>query len=128
MKFEVTLTEGNFGKERRNWHIYIDSFLDYLPKDIIGGSNSKSPALRMMTLEYNGGRCLTDIPTDKRTGKPRPFFRARAFIRKFFNHVGAKPGDTVIFDFVGPYRMTMELKRRVRRSPYAPSEVRTKQS
>lgn len=111
MKFEVELTEGNFGKEGRNNHIYIDSFMDYLPNDIIGGSTMKTPAPKLMTLEYDGRRCSTDIPTDRRTGKPRPFFRARAFIRNFFSHVRAKPGDTVLFELASPYHIKMSLKR-----------------
>jgi hypothetical protein len=111
MKFEVTLTEGNFGKEGRNNHIYIDTFARHLPRDIVGGSTSKTAALKSIVLEYDGRRCSTDIPTDKRTGKPRPFFRARAFIRSFFAHVGARPGDIVVFDLISPYHLKMSLKR-----------------
>ncbi|MGH0230353.1 hypothetical protein NKZ03_30315, partial [Sinorhizobium meliloti] len=111
MRFEVKLTEGNFGKEGRNSHIYIRDLLAHLPKDIIGGSTSRLPAPSMMTLEYDGCRCQTDIPTDKRTGEARPFFRTRSFIASFFNHTKAKPGDIVVFELLSPYHLRMSLKR-----------------
>ncbi|MDE3796453.1 hypothetical protein I7G59_03795 [Sinorhizobium meliloti] len=111
MRFEVSLTEGNFGKEGRNNHIYIRDLLPHLPGDVIGGSTSAFPAPNMMTLEFNGRRCQTDVPTDKRTGKPRPFFRARSFIESFFNHTKAKPGDIVVFELLSPYHLRLSLKR-----------------
>lgn len=111
MRFEVTLTEGNFGKDGRNNHIYIDTFAGHLPRDIVGGSTGKTPAPKSIVLEYDGRTCETDIPTDKKTGKPRPFFRARAFVRNFFAHVRARSGDTVVFDLVSPYHLKMSLKR-----------------
>ncbi|MCB1462635.1 MAG: hypothetical protein KDJ90_09485 [Nitratireductor sp.] len=110
MIFEVPLTEGNFGKSGRNNHVYIDTFVHALPKDIVGGSSRAFPAPRKITLEYDGYYCETDIPTDRRTGKPRPFFRARGFIGRFFDHVGARPGDVVVFELVSPYRLRMSLK------------------
>ncbi|NKL32147.1 hypothetical protein GFL92_36415 [Rhizobium leguminosarum bv. viciae] len=110
MRFEVVLTNGNFGLEGRNNHIYITDLIPHLPADVFGGSNSKSAAPKSMILEYDGRRCETDVPSDQRTGKPRPFFRARAFVANFFAHTRAKPGDTVILDLVSAYHIELSIK------------------
>jgi hypothetical protein len=110
MRFEVQLTDGNFGVDKPNNHIYITDLIPHLPADVFGGSNSKLRASKLMVLEYAGRRCETDVPSDSRTGKPRPFFRARAFIGSFFAHTRAKPGDTVVLDMVSPYHIKLSLK------------------
>lgn len=45
---------------------------------------------------------FTDIPTDARTGKPRSFFRKRAWVRDFFEKHRIKPGDTIAIERMGP--------------------------
>ncbi len=110
MRFEVELTEGNISGNTPNNHIYITDLLPHLPRDVFGGSNSKLAAPRSVVLEYDGRRCETDVPSDIRTGKPRPFFRARAFIGSFFEHTRAKPGDTVVLEMVSPYHIKLSLK------------------
>ncbi|TCR81527.1 hypothetical protein EV561_11299 [Rhizobium sp. BK376] len=110
MRFEVELTDGNFGVDTPNNHIYITDLIPHLPRDVFGGSNAALKAPRSVVLEYNGRRCETDVPSDSRTGKPRPFFRARAFVGSFFAHSKAKPGDTVILEMVSPYHIKLSLK------------------
>ena len=110
MRFEVELTDGNFGSDTPNNHIYITDLIPHLPSDVFGGSNSKLAAPRLVVLEYDGRRCETDVPSDSRTGRPRHFFRARAFIGRFFSHTRAKPGDTVVLEMVTPYYIKLSLK------------------
>lgn len=110
MRFEVKLTNGNFGIDTPNNHIYITDLIPHLSSDVFGGSNSKLAAPKSVVLEYDGRRCETDVPSDSRTGKPRPFFRARAFIGRFFAHTGAKPGDTVVLNMLTPYHIELSLK------------------
>jgi hypothetical protein len=47
---------------------------------------------------------LTDIPTEARSGKPRRFFRKRAWVREFFRKQGIRPGDTISIERINPHR------------------------
>jgi hypothetical protein len=44
---------------------------------------------------------MTDIPTEAKSGKPRRFFRKRAWVRQFFKKHAIKPGDTVSIERLG---------------------------
>jgi len=46
----------------------------------------------------------TDIPTDAKSGKPRRFFRKRAWVGEFFARHGIKPGDTIAIERVSSHR------------------------
>ncbi len=47
---------------------------------------------------------MTDIPTEANSGKPRRFFRKRAWVREFFEKHGIKPGDTIAIERVSSHR------------------------
>lgn len=111
MIYEVELTDGNFGADTPNNHIYITPFRDRLPPDVVGGSTKRRLAPKLMTLEHDGLVCETDVPTSK-DGQLRNFFRSRSFARAFFDRTGAKAGDSVVFDHVSPYHMKLSLKRK----------------
>ena len=54
----------------------------------------------------------TDVPTIRKTGKPRSFFRHRGrFFKDFFSDTGAKPGDTVVFERLSKYQFRLHLEK-----------------
>ncbi len=88
----IRVTEGNI---RQN-HLYISQHLDFFPSDILGPSTLADAlngrAVRIF-LEGLNETVETDIPTDKKTGRPRRMFRRRTWVRKFFEHHQIKGGD-----------------------------------
>ncbi len=60
----------------------------------------------MLRLDVNGlaAPVMTDIPTEAKTGKPRRFFRKRAWVREFFEKHGIKPGDTISIERITAHR------------------------
>lgn len=97
---EVELTDGNI----KNSHIYLRSFIHKFPGDAIGGSNAAQAATRKVQVDWGGASSIeTDLDGDKK------FFRARGWIRMFFERHGAKAGDRVQVIETGPYRYRLEL-------------------
>jgi DNA (cytosine-5)-methyltransferase 1 len=52
----------------------------------------------------------TDIPTDRKTGKPRGFFRDRSWVPRFFEHHRVRTGDKLELERLGRrcYRLSPE--------------------
>ena len=70
----------------------------FFPQDVFGSSARNTGLGKRITLNVEGLQkpIKTDIPTDKSTGKPRGFFRERAWVKEFVNHHGLRVADTVI--------------------------------
>lgn len=97
---EVELTDGNI----KNSHIYLRSFIHKFPGDAIGGNNATQAASRKVRVDWGGTTSIeTDLDGDKK------FFRARAWIRMFFERHGAKAGDRVQVIETAPYCYRLEL-------------------
>lgn len=89
----------NAGNLRAN-HFYLTGHADFFPADCYGASSEKGGTGKPLRLDVLGlpSPIYTDIPTDARTGKPRRFFRKRAWVGDFFSKHGIKPGDTIAIE------------------------------
>ncbi|TVQ32114.1 MAG: DNA (cytosine-5-)-methyltransferase [Phycisphaeraceae bacterium] len=87
-------------------HLYLTGHTDFFPSDSFGPSSSALGTGKLLRLDVAGlaNPVYTDIPTDSRTGKPRRFFRKRAWVGEFFEKHGIKPGDTIAIERVGNRR------------------------
>lgn len=102
---QVELSQGNID----NNHIYLRSFFHRFPDDAIGGSNRHAKAAREVSVEWGSGAPIsTDLDGSKR------FFRARGWIRNFFELNDAQAGDTVLVDQTGPYAYRLRLSKKNR--------------
>ncbi len=100
---QVEITQGNID----NNHIYLRSFFDRFPEDAVGGSNRHEKAARELTVDWGCGAPVhTDLDGSKR------FFRARGWIRNFFELNHAAPGDRVLVEEIGPYAFRVRLAKR----------------
>lgn len=99
---EVEITNGNI----TNSHIYLRSFFERFPADAIGGSNRATRGKRDLVIQWGGAEpILTDLDGHKK------FFRARGWIRAFYELHGARAGDRVVVEEVAPYRYRVSLKK-----------------
>ncbi len=96
----IRVTAGNL----RNSHIYITGHWDFFPQDCFGDANlvSGHPG-RPIAIRLDGMRRTieTDIATDAKTGKPRREFRARTWVREFFERHNIRPGDVLALERIG---------------------------
>ena len=90
----------------RESHLYLTGHIDFFPADCFGPSSSKAGSGKLLHLDVVGltAPVMTDIPTEVKTGKPRRFFRRRAWVREFFEKHGIKQGDTVAVERVTSHR------------------------
>lgn len=96
----IKITAGNI----RNSHIYITGHNDFFPADCFGDANlSTGKQGRPVRIQLNGSRNTieTDIARDARTGKPRREFRARTWVREFFERHKIQPGDVLALERTG---------------------------
>jgi DNA (cytosine-5)-methyltransferase 1 len=96
----IRVTAGNI----RNSHIYVTGHYDFFPADCFGDSNlAQGRAGSSIRIRLEGMRKTieTDIARDARTGKPRKEFRARTWVREFFEKHQIKPGDVVALERIG---------------------------
>jgi hypothetical protein len=101
----VEITQGNIDHN----HIYLRSFFEKFPADAIGGSNRASAAPREIAVDWGGDAVvMTDLDGAKR------FFRKRGWIREFFERNGARPGESVLVEQIGPYRYRVSMSRGAR--------------
>lgn len=94
----LRITAGNL---RQN-HIYINGHFDFFPPDVIGPArkdrnNTHGSAIEIY-LEGIGRTVKTDIGSDRRTGRPRNFFRGRSWVRQFFDYHKIKTGDVLALE------------------------------
>ena len=69
---------------------------DFFPFDVLGGSNKSQPG-KQIIIKAEGllEPIKTDIPVDKKTGKPRWIFRKRSWVREFVKYNKLRADDTV---------------------------------
>ncbi len=87
-------------------HLYLTGHADFFPADCYGSASKTGRRGKLLRLDVDGlaDPVWTDIPTEAKTGKPRRFFRDRAWAREFFAKHGIKPGDTVAIERVSSHR------------------------
>lgn len=98
----VCVTAGNL---RQN-HLNLGGHADFFPADCYGSASKSGKRGKLIRLDVDGlaAPVMTDIPTEAKTGKPRRFFRDRAWAREFFAKHGIKPGDTVAIERISSHR------------------------
>ena len=87
-------------------HLYLTGHTDFFPADCYGAPTSKGIPGKPLRLDVDGiaSPVMTDIPTEAKSGKPRRFFRKRAWVREFFKKHGIKPGDTISIERITAHR------------------------
>jgi hypothetical protein len=99
---QSVLSGGNI----RNHHIKLSPILAAFPCDVIGGKNKSEVAPRSLVIDWGGPDLVTtDIDGSK------CIFRARGWVRRFFEASRAQEGDVVIFSETAPYRVAISLSR-----------------
>jgi hypothetical protein len=99
---QTQLTEGNI----QNHHFYLRGYVHRFPSDLVGGPNKTEKAGKEAAVDWGGASpVLTDIDGEKQ------FFRARGWIKQFFEITGACAGDWVLVEETGPYRYRASLKK-----------------
>jgi hypothetical protein len=95
----ISLTGGNIDND----HIPVTPLRDLLPSDCFGAANKKNGVGRPVVMHLEGlNRTIeTDVGRDAKTRRPRSHFRERRWIRKFFQHYGAKAGDVLEVESLG---------------------------
>jgi len=98
----ICVTAGNL---RQN-HLNLTGHVDFFPADCFGAASKNGQLGEPIRLDVDGlaKPVMTDIPTEAKTGKPRRFFRDRAWAREFFAKHGIKPGDTVAIERISSHR------------------------
>jgi hypothetical protein len=82
---------------------------DFFPEGILGSpTRTRKGTLVSISAEGIPDPIQTDIPTDKKTGRPRWIFRQRAWVKKFVKRHHLGPGDTVIINRVAPRRYVIK--------------------
>jgi hypothetical protein len=108
------VTAGNV----RNNHLYIHRHYDFFPKDCIGPpkkTNGRQPGRGIeILLDGLGETVETDIGTNATTGKPRGFFRGRAWTRKFYERHNVQAGDVLGLQRLNARRYRMFVDSRAR--------------
>lgn len=108
----LEVTAGNL----RQSHLYVSGHYDFFPPDCVGGPTG-SPDRRTVEIHLDGlGRTVeTDIGRDAKTGKPRGFFRARGWVRQFFEHHGVKAGSLLALERVSEraYRLSVSAPNQI---------------
>jgi DNA (cytosine-5)-methyltransferase 1 len=89
----------------RENHLYLTGHGDFFPADCYGGSSVKKGTGKPVRLDVLGlhAPVYTDIPTEAKSGKPRRFFRKRAWVGEFFAKHGIKPGDTIAIERISSH-------------------------
>jgi len=90
----IQLTPGDLKNDKLNIR---PCGLDFFPKGILGGSSRRTKGT-LITINAEGipEPIKTDIPTDKKTGRPRWLFRERAWVRKFVKLHNLRAGDKIV--------------------------------
>jgi DNA (cytosine-5)-methyltransferase 1 len=110
----------NAGNLRAN-HLYLTGHADFFPQDCYGDPTAKGTPGKLLRLDVAGipDPVMTDIPTEAKSGKPRRFFRKRAWVREFFKKHRIKPGDTISIERISShcFRVTPFEARERRECP-----------
>lgn len=84
----IPLTGGNI----RNSHVPVTGLRDLLPSDCFGAANRKNGTGSPVVIHLEGlnKTIETDVGRNAKTGKPRSHFRARRWIKQFYEYHAAK--------------------------------------
>lgn len=95
----IRLTDGNI----RNAHIPVAGLRGFLPADCFGSPKKAGGVGKTIRICLDGlERTIeTDIGRDAKTGKPRRQFRARGWVKRFFQCHKAKAGDLLELERLG---------------------------
>jgi DNA polymerase-3 subunit epsilon len=87
-------------------HLYLTGHADFFPADCYGSSSVQKGTGKQLRLDVLGlpQPVYTDIPTEAKSGKPRRFFRKRAWVGEFFAKHGIKPGDTIAIERISSHQ------------------------
>lgn len=99
---QTQLTEGNI----KNSHFYLRGQIHRFPSELVGGSNRSEKATHEAVLDWGGASpAITDIDGEKQ------IFRARGWIKQFFEMTDACAGDRVLVEEAGPHRYRVSLRK-----------------
>jgi len=92
----ISITGGNL----RNQHLYIGGHHDFFPKECYGESSAKNGTGHSVTLVVDGlpQPIKTDIARNGANGRPRNFFRKRAWVGRFFKRHDLQEGDVIAIE------------------------------
>jgi len=78
---------------------------NFFPQDSFGGSNKKQLG-KQITINAAGliNQIKTDIPSDKKTGKPRWIFRMRSWVKEFVKLNNLREGDEIVINRISSYK------------------------
>jgi DNA (cytosine-5)-methyltransferase 1 len=96
----VRVTAGNI----RNSHIYITGHHDFFPSDCLGDSRRNGDGTGKIIRIFLTGlnkTIETDIARDAKTRTPRRVFRARTWVREFFEYHKIQTGDVLALERTG---------------------------
>ncbi len=95
----VSITGGSL----RNHHLYISGYYDFFPEECYGESSVRKGTGQKLTLLVDGlpKPVETDIAKSSGNGRPRSFFRKRAWVARFFQRHDLHQGDMVAIERVG---------------------------
>ena len=100
----------------RHSHVYVSGHYDFFPPDCIGGARRSSDCQTIdIHLAGLDRTVRTDIGRDAKTGKPRGFFRARGWVRQFFEHHEVKPGAFLALERLSErtYRLSVQRSEQI---------------
>lgn len=100
---EVAITHANI----KYGHIYLSSILDAFPEDTIGGTNKMQSANATLSIDW-GGKSLVETDIDGR----KKIFRARAWVRDFFDRNSVRAGDDLVFERIATRVFKVRVKHR----------------
>jgi hypothetical protein len=85
----------------------------FFPGDAIGGSTRRLSGVPITIVAKGISEPVkTDIPTDKRTGRPRWFFRQRSWVRTFVRTNSLIPGDALVIRRISNRKYELVPKQR----------------
>lgn len=98
----------------RHNHVYVSGHYDFFPPDCIGSPrrSEDSPTIELV-LDGLGTTIKTDIGRDSSSGRPRGFFRSRAWVRRFFAHHEVAPGAMLYLDRLSERRYRLSVSRQL---------------
>jgi len=77
---------------------------DFFPHDCFGSNSKKNGTGKPITIHVPGitNPVKTDIPADRKSGRPRWIFRERSWVKKFVKLHSLKPKDTITIRRISP--------------------------
>jgi hypothetical protein len=82
---------------------------DFFPKDTVGSSSRKKGVGIPIIIKAEGllQPIKTDIPSDNKSGKPRGFFRDRAWVKNFVKINKLNSGDKITVCHITPRKYSI---------------------